>query len=131
MGPPYAVLNIEKKTVLYFTLKNERSALYLFEWKARFLLPINHPFVSISSIHALDDNTLVFQGKSTRTQSAIIRLTISDPSVTHSGVTQETLKSSIESIPFPDSIISQPELLALGTESERVRATVPANELCI
>ena len=121
---PYTVLDAEKKTLLFSTFQNGRSVLYLFEWETKSLLPIDNPFVSISAIRAVDDKTLVFQARSTRTPSAIIRLTISNLSAPHSGATYETLKSSVESLPFPDSLISQPEPLTLGTESEPVYATL-------
>ncbi|KAH9044055.1 alpha/beta-hydrolase [Lactarius deliciosus] len=76
------------------------------------------------AIRAVDDKTLVFIARSTGTPSAIIKLTISVPSAPHPGVTYQTLKSSAESLPFPDSIISHPESLTLGTESEPVYATL-------
>ena len=121
---PYTVLDAGKKILLFSAFQNGRSVLYLFEWKTKSLLPIDNPFVSISAIRAVDDKTLVFQARSTRTPSAIIRLTISNLSAPHSGATYETLKSSVESLPFPDSLISQPEPLTLGTESEPVYATL-------
>lgn len=121
---PYAVLDSEKRTVVFSALKNGRSVLYLFGWKTKSLVPIDNPFISISSIRAVDGKTLVFQARSALTPSAIIKLTISDPSVPHSGVTYETLKSSAGSLPFPDSIISLPEPLTLGTEGEPVYATL-------
>lgn len=123
-GSPYTVLDSEKKTILFSALQNGRSVLYLFEWKTKSLLPIDNPFVSISAIRAVDDKTLVFQARSAQTPSAIIRFTIADPSTPHSGVTYKTLKSSVGSLPFPESIISQPESLTLGTESEPVYATL-------
>ena len=123
-GSPYAILNTEKKTVVFSALKNGRSVLYLFEWKTKALVPIDNPFTSIGTIRAVDDKTLVFQAKSTRTPSAIVKLTISDLSAPQSRVTCETLKSSAESLPFPDGIISHPEPLTLGTESEPVYATL-------
>ncbi|KAF8258721.1 alpha/beta-hydrolase [Lactarius quietus] len=82
---PYTVLDAEKKIILFSALKNGRSVLYLFEWKTKSLLPVDNPFVSIGAIRAVDDKTLVFQARSTRTPSAIIILTISDPSALHSG----------------------------------------------
>ncbi len=123
-GSPYTVLDTEKKTMLFSALEKGRSVLHLFEWKTKSLIPVDNPFVSISAIRAVDDKTLVFQARSTRTPSAIIKLTIPDRSAPHSGVTHETLKSSAESLPFPDSIISHPEPLTLGTESEPVYATL-------
>lgn len=123
-GSPYTVLDAGTKTVLFSALKNGRSVLYLFEWKTKSLVPIDNPFVSIDAIRAVDDKTLVFRARSTRTPSAVIKCTISDPSAPHSGVTCQTLKSSTESLPFPDSIISHPEPLTLGTESEPVYATL-------
>jgi dipeptidyl aminopeptidase/acylaminoacyl peptidase len=123
-GSPYTVLDTEKKTVVFSALKNGRSVLYLFEWKTKSLVPIDNPFISIGAIRAVDDKTLVFQARSTQTPSAIVKLTISDPSAPHSGVTYETLKSSATSLPFPDGIISHPEPLTLGTESEPVYATL-------
>ena len=121
---PYTVLDSEKKTILFSALQNGRSVLYLFEWTTKSLLPIANPFASIGAIRAVDDKTLVFQARSAQTPSAIIRFTIPDLSTPHSGVTYKTLKSSIESLPFPESIISQPESLTLGTESEPVYATL-------
>ncbi|KAH9035891.1 alpha/beta-hydrolase [Lactarius pseudohatsudake] len=123
-GSPYTVLDTEKKVVLFSALKNGRSVLYIFDWKTKSLIPVDNPFVFISAIRAVDDKTLVFQATSTPTPSAIIKLTISDPSAPHSGVTYQTLKSSAESLPFPDGIISHPESLTLGTESEPVYATL-------
>ncbi|KAI9436571.1 alpha/beta-hydrolase [Lactarius indigo] len=127
-GSPYAVLDTEKKLVLFSALENGRSVLYLFQWETKSLGPIGTPFVSISAIRAADDKkvdkTLVFQARSTRTPSAIIKLTISDLSSPDSGVSYQTLKSSAESLPFPDNIISNPEPLTLGTESEPVYATL-------
>ncbi|KAH8979089.1 alpha/beta-hydrolase [Lactarius akahatsu] len=123
-GSPYTVLDTEKRVVLFSALKSGRNVLYIFDWKTKSLIPVDNPFVSISAIRAVDDKTLVFQARSTRTPSAIIKLTISDPSAPHSGVTYQTLKSSAESLPFPDGIISRPESLTLGTESEPVYATL-------
>ncbi|KAH9055269.1 alpha/beta-hydrolase [Lactarius vividus] len=123
-GSPYTVLETEKRSLLFSALKNGRSVLYLFDWKTKSLVPVDNPFVSISAIHAVDDRTLVFKARSTRTPSAIVKLTISDPSGLHSGVTYQTLKSSAESLSFPEGIISHPESLTLGTESEPVYATL-------
>ncbi|KAH9073576.1 alpha/beta-hydrolase [Lactarius deliciosus] len=119
-GSPYTVLDMEKRVVLFSALKNGRNVLYLFYWKTKSLIPVDNPFVSINAIRAVDDKTLVFIARSTRTPSAIIKLTISDPSAPHPGVTYQTLKSSAGSLPFPDSIISHPESLTLGTASEPV-----------
>ncbi|KAH9073578.1 alpha/beta-hydrolase [Lactarius deliciosus] len=123
-GSPYTVLDTEKRAVLFSALKNGRNVLYLFDWKTKSLIPVDNPFVSINAIRAVDDKSLVFIARSTRTPSAIIKLTISDPSAPHPGVTYQTLKSSAESLPFPDGIISHPESLTLGTESEPVYATL-------
>ena len=121
---PYTVLDSEKKTILFSAFHNGRSVLYLFEWTTKSLLPIANPFASIGAIRAVDDKTLVFQARSAQTPSAIIKFTIPDLSTPHSDGTYKTLKSSIESLPFPESIISQPESLTLGTESEPVYATL-------
>ncbi len=123
-GSPYTVLDVEKKTLLFSALKNGRSTLYLFEWTNKSLIPINNPFVFISSIRAIDNKTLVFEARSTRTPSAIVKLTILDSSTSQLEAAYETLKSSTDSLPFPDSIISQPEPLTLGTEAEPVYATL-------
>ena len=121
---PYTVLDADQKTIIFSAFKDGRSVLYLFQWKTKSLVPIDNPFLSIGAIRAVDSKTLVFKARSARTPLAVIRFTISDPSAPHSGVTFETLKSSVESLPFSDSIISQPESLTLGTENEPVYATL-------
>ncbi|KAI0265602.1 alpha/beta-hydrolase [Gloeopeniophorella convolvens] len=119
---PYAVLDAEKKTILFSALKGGRSVLYSFDWEAKALVPVDNPFVDVNAIRAIDAKTLVFEAKSTREPSAIIKLTITDTSTPYVTTTYEVLKSSMESLPFPDGIISQPEPLTLGTKSEPVYA---------
>ncbi|KAI0265530.1 alpha/beta-hydrolase [Gloeopeniophorella convolvens] len=119
---PYAVLDAEKKTILFSALKGGRNVLYFFNPETKALVPVDSPFVEINAIRAVDAKTLVFEAKSTRAPSAIIKLTVTDTSTPHMTTTYEVLKSSMESLPFPDSIISQPESLTLGTESEPVYA---------
>ena len=121
-GSPYTVLDAEKKTIVFSALKDGRSVLYIFKWETKSLVLIDSPFVSINSIRAVDANTLVFLAKSTRTPSAVIKLKLSDSPTPNAGITYETLKSSMASLPFPDGILSQPEPLALGTDSEPVHA---------
>ena len=121
-GSPYTVLDAEKKTIVFSALKDGRSVLYVFKWETKSLVLIDSPFVSINSIRAVDANTLVFLAKSTRTPSAVIKLKLSGSPTPNAGITYETLKSSMASLPFPDGILSQPQPLTLGTDSEPVHA---------
>ena len=119
---PYAILGAEKDAIVFSALKDGRNVLYLFKISTRSLVLIDSPFVSITAIRAVDANTIVFQAKTTRSPSAVIRLRFSDISTHTPGFTYETLKSSMASLPFPDGIISQPEPVTLGTHNEPVHA---------
>ncbi|KAI9436471.1 hypothetical protein H4582DRAFT_1964026 [Lactarius indigo] len=71
-----------------------------FDRKTKSLILIDSPFILISAI--------LTEAGSTRTPWEIIRLTISDPSASRSGVTYQTLKLNIIS-----QLVNRPALLTL------------------
>ncbi len=80
---PYTVLDTEKKILLFSALKNGRSVLYVFEWKTKSLVPIDNPFISITAIRAVDDNTLIgdHQTYDLRSLRSALGRHLSDPQV--------------------------------------------------